>query len=102
MTLAVPDHNVPTTERKFGIKDHESKVQVEKLIENCKEFRIPYFSIEDLRQEIVHIIGPEQGFTYLVLLLFAVILILLLMVLLDPLLLVLELQKLNMFYQLKL
>ena len=63
MTLAVPDHNVPTTERKFGIKDHESKVQVEKLIENCKEFRIPYFSIEDLRQGIVHIIGPEQGFT---------------------------------------
>ena len=51
------------TERKFGIKDVESKVQVEKLIENCKEFRIPYFSIEDLRQGIVHIIGPEQGFT---------------------------------------
>ena len=42
---------------------HESRIQVEKLIENCKEFDVPYFSIEDLRQGIVHIIGPEQGFT---------------------------------------
>ena len=63
MTLAVPDHNVPTTERKFGITDNESRIQVDKLIENCKEFDIPFFPIEDLRQGIVHIIGPEQGFT---------------------------------------
>ena len=63
LTLAVPDHNVPTTDRKFGITDTESRIQVEKLIENCKEFKIPYFPIEDLRQGIVHIIGPEQGFT---------------------------------------
>ena len=63
MTLAVPDHNVPTTERKFGITDKESRIQVEKLIENCKEFNVPFFPIEDLRQGIVHIIGPEQGFT---------------------------------------
>ena len=63
LTLAVPDHNVPTTDRKSGITDTESRIQVEKLIENCKEFKIPYFPIEDLRQGIVHIIGPEQGFT---------------------------------------
>ena len=63
MTLAVPDHNVPTIQRKFGITDAESKIQVEKLIENCKEFDVPYFPIDDLRQGIVHIIGPEQGFT---------------------------------------
>ena len=63
MTLAVPDHNVPTTKRSFGITDTESRVQVEKLIENCKEFNVPFFPIEDLRQGIVHIIGPEQGFT---------------------------------------
>ena len=63
MTLAVPDHNVPTTERRFGITDNESRIQVEKLIENCREFSIPFFPIEDLRQGIVHIIGPEQGFT---------------------------------------
>ena len=63
MTLAVPDHNVPTTERRFGITDNESRIQVEKLIENCREFGIPFFPIEDLRQGIVHIIGPEQGFT---------------------------------------
>ena len=63
MTLAVPDHNVPTTQRDQGIKDSESKIQVETLIKNCKEFGIPYFPIDDLRQGIVHIIGPEQGFT---------------------------------------
>ena len=63
LTLAVPDHNVPTTERRFGITDNESRIQVEKLIENCREFGIPFFPIEDLRQGIVHIIGPEQGFT---------------------------------------
>ncbi|HLI10440.1 MAG TPA: 3-isopropylmalate dehydratase large subunit [Alphaproteobacteria bacterium] len=62
-TLAVADHNVPTTDRKDGIKDDESRVQVETLEVNCKEFGIPYFSMEDVRQGIVHIIGPEQGMT---------------------------------------
>ena len=63
LTLAVPDHNVPTTNRTHGIKDEESKVQIETLITNCKEFGVPFFQINDIRQGIVHIIGPEQGFT---------------------------------------
>jgi len=63
LTLAVPDHNVPTKNRIAGISDSDSKTQVETLITNCKEFSIPYFSIDDYRQGIVHIIGPEQGFT---------------------------------------
>ncbi len=63
LTLAVPDHNVPTTNRKHGIKDEESRVQIETLISNCKEFGVPFFQINDIRQGIVHIIGPEQGFT---------------------------------------
>ena len=64
-TLAVPDHNVPTTpERKQGIiKDETSRIQVETLEENCKEFGVPYFPMSDKRQGIVHIVGPEQGFT---------------------------------------
>ena len=49
MTLAVPDHNVPTTQRNQGIKDFESKIQVDTLIKNCKEFGIPYFPINDVR-----------------------------------------------------
>ena len=63
LTLAVPDHNVPTKNRIAGISDSDSKTQVETLIANCEEFSIPYFSINDYRQGIVHIIGPEQGFT---------------------------------------
>jgi len=63
LTLAVPDHNVPTKNRIEGISDSDSKTQVETLIANCEEFSIPYFSIDDYRQGIVHIIGPEQGFT---------------------------------------
>jgi|TARA_B100000287_G_scaffold427756_1_gene477947 3-isopropylmalate/(R)-2-methylmalate dehydratase large subunit len=63
LTLAVPDHNVPTTSRNLGIEDEESRIQVETLIKNCNDFGVPYFSIEDERQGIVHIIGPEQGFT---------------------------------------
>ena len=63
LTLAVPDHNVPTTNRTLGIKDKDSKIQIETLIKNCNDFKIPFFSIEDERQGIVHIIGPEQGFT---------------------------------------
>lgn len=61
--LAVADHNVPTTDRNQGISDPESRLQVETLEKNCKEFGIEYFSMEDVRQGIVHIIGPEQGFT---------------------------------------
>jgi len=62
-TIAVADHNVPTIDRKDGIKEEESRIQVETLEANCKEFGIPYFSMNDVRQGIVHIIGPEQGFT---------------------------------------
>jgi 3-isopropylmalate/(R)-2-methylmalate dehydratase large subunit len=61
--LAVADHNVPTTDRSKGIDDEESRIQVETLIANCAEFGIPYYEVEDIRQGIVHIIGPEQGFT---------------------------------------
>ncbi len=63
MTLAVADHNVPTTDRSQGIEDDESRIQVETLVENCAAFSVPYFAISDIRQGIVHIIGPEQGFT---------------------------------------
>ncbi len=63
LTLAVADHNVPTTNRSKGIEDQESKIQVETLERNCKEFDIKLFNMEDKRQGIVHIIGPEQGFT---------------------------------------
>ena len=62
-TLAVADHNVPTTDRSKGIADEESRVQVETLEKNCRDFGVPYFGMDDLRQGIVHIIGPEQGFT---------------------------------------
>ncbi|SVB83166.1 uncharacterized protein METZ01_LOCUS236020, partial [marine metagenome] len=63
LTLAVADHNVPTTNRSKGIDDEESKIQVETLEKNCKEFDITLFDMKDKRQGIVHIIGPEQGFT---------------------------------------
>ena len=63
LTLAVADHNVPTTDRSKGIKDEESKIQVDTLRNNCKEFNVPLFDMNDKRQGIVHIIGPEQGFT---------------------------------------
>ena len=62
-TLAVADHNVPTTDRAGGIDDAESRVQVETLERNCAEFGIEYYAMDDVRQGIVHIIGPEQGFT---------------------------------------
>ena len=62
-TLAVADHNVPTTNRSKGIDDKESKIQIEELEKNCKEFDIQFFNMNDKRQGIVHIIGPEQGFT---------------------------------------
>ena len=63
LTLAVADHNVPTTDRSQGIDDIDSKIQVETLEKNCKEFDIELFGMNDKRQGIVHIIGPEQGFT---------------------------------------
>jgi len=62
-TLAVPDHNVPTSDRSHGIEDAESRIQVETLEANCRDFGIPIFKMDDVRQGIVHIIGPEQGFT---------------------------------------
>ena len=63
-TLAVADHNVPTSsDRHEGIKNAESRIQVETLEQNVKDFGVPYFEMSDKRQGIVHIVGPEQGFT---------------------------------------
>jgi 3-isopropylmalate/(R)-2-methylmalate dehydratase large subunit len=62
-TLAVVDHNVPTTDRSHGIDDPESKVQVETLAANAREFGVEYYDELDRRQGIVHVVGPEQGFT---------------------------------------
>ena len=64
-TLAVADHNISTVaaDRAAGIADETSRVQVETLEENCRTFGVPYFPVDDIRQGIVHIIGPEQGFT---------------------------------------
>ncbi|MEA3304152.1 MAG: 3-isopropylmalate dehydratase large subunit [Pseudomonadota bacterium] len=59
--LATPDHNVPTTQRDQGISDPVSRLQVETLGENCVDFGITEFSMDDIRQGIVHVIGPEQG-----------------------------------------
>jgi 3-isopropylmalate/(R)-2-methylmalate dehydratase large subunit len=62
-TLAVADHNVPTSDRHLGIEDPESRLQVETLIQNCKDFGVTCYDMHDPRQGIVHVIGPEQGFT---------------------------------------
>ncbi|NWH09544.1 MAG: 3-isopropylmalate dehydratase large subunit [Alphaproteobacteria bacterium] len=62
-TLAVADHNVPTTDRSAGIADPESALQVATLEANAREFGITYLPMDDIRQGIVHIVGPEQGFT---------------------------------------
>jgi 3-isopropylmalate/(R)-2-methylmalate dehydratase large subunit len=62
-TLAVPDHNVPTTDRRLGITDPISAKQIHTLEENCRDFGITQFGMEDIRQGVVHVIGPEQGFT---------------------------------------
>jgi 3-isopropylmalate/(R)-2-methylmalate dehydratase large subunit len=62
-TLAVVDHNVPTSDRSHGIADPESRTQVETLAENARSFGVEYYNERDPRQGIVHIIGPEQGFT---------------------------------------
>ena len=63
-TLAVVDHNVPTTADRYeGIKNEESRIQVEALAKNSSEFGVEYFNESDVRQGIVHVVGPEQGFT---------------------------------------
>lgn len=61
--LAVPDHNVPTTDRRLGISDPVSRLQIETLDGNCEEFGITEFRMTDPRQGIVHVVGPEQGAT---------------------------------------
>ena len=63
MTLATVDHGVPTSNRTLGIKDPLSKIQIEALENNCEEFGVTLFGINDPRQGIVHVIGPEQGIT---------------------------------------
>ncbi len=60
-TIAVVDHNIPTSDRSVGIAEPESRLQVETLERNVAEFGVPYFPVRDARQGIVHIIGPEQG-----------------------------------------
>ncbi|MEN5081290.1 3-isopropylmalate dehydratase large subunit [Bosea sp. TWI1241] len=62
-TLAVVDHNIETTDRSKGIQEEESRIQVEALARNAKDFGVEYFNELDIRQGIVHIVGPEQGFT---------------------------------------
>jgi 3-isopropylmalate/(R)-2-methylmalate dehydratase large subunit len=62
-TLAVVDHNVPTSDRSKGIEEEESRIQVETIAKNAAEFGIEYYSERDKRQGVVHVIGPEQGFT---------------------------------------
>ena len=63
-TIAVPDHNVPTTiDREGGIDNEESRIQVEALDKNAREFGVHYYPVSDIRQGIVHIVGPEQGWT---------------------------------------
>ena len=62
-TLAVVDHNIPTTNRAGGIANEESRIQVEALAKNAADFGVEYYSEHDKRQGIVHIVGPEQGFT---------------------------------------
>ena len=61
--LAVPDHNVPTTDREKGILDPISKIQIDTLDDNCKKNKLMQFQMDDVRQGIVHVIGPEQGST---------------------------------------
>jgi 3-isopropylmalate/(R)-2-methylmalate dehydratase large subunit len=61
LTIAVADHNIPTTDRLQGIKEEDSRIQVETLEKNVVEFGVPYIPILDMRQGIVHIIGPELG-----------------------------------------
>ena len=60
-TIAVVDHNIPTTDRTKGIAEEESRIQIEQLERNVAEFHVPYIPYTDIRQGIVHVIGPEQG-----------------------------------------
>jgi 3-isopropylmalate/(R)-2-methylmalate dehydratase large subunit len=62
-TLAVPDHNVPTANRDRGIADEESRIQVDTLAKNAADFGVEMYGMDDPRQGIVHIVGPEQGMT---------------------------------------
>ena len=62
-TLLVADHNVPTTDRSKGIENEESRIQVQALEDNARYFGLEYLAMDDIRQGIVHIVGPEQGFT---------------------------------------
>ncbi len=63
-TIAVPDHNVPTTlDRESGIENEESRIQVDALDKNARDFGVNYYPVSDVRQGIVHIVGPEQGWT---------------------------------------
>jgi len=63
-TIAVPDHNVPTTlDREKGIENEESRIQVDALDKNARDFGVVYYPVDDIRQGIVHIVGPEQGWT---------------------------------------
>jgi 3-isopropylmalate/(R)-2-methylmalate dehydratase large subunit len=62
-TIATPDHNVPTSDRSLPIADEISRKQIETLRNNCKEFGVTLFDINDVRQGIVHVIGPENGYT---------------------------------------
>ncbi len=61
--IATPDHNVPTVDRDKGIEDPVSRTQVEALDANCQEFGITEFGMDDIRQGVVHVVGPEQGLT---------------------------------------
>ena len=63
LTLAVADHNVPTSDRSVGIEDEESRIQIETLDQNCADFGVELYDMHDIRQGICHVIGPEQGFT---------------------------------------
>ncbi len=63
LTVATPDHNIPTTDRSLPIADEISRQQVDKLRENCREFGIRMYDLNELKQGIVHIIGPELGYT---------------------------------------
>ncbi len=63
LTLAVADHNVPTTDRNKQIDDEESRIQIEALERNCADFGVELYSMKDIRQGICHVVGPEQGFT---------------------------------------
>lgn len=63
LTLSVPDHNVPTKDRAKGIEDPESREQIATLEQNAKDFGVEYLAMDDIRQGIVHIVGPEQGWT---------------------------------------